>query len=277
MIDAPKLWLTEAMATYLPQRFFALASFAFMLVMNVLATTLPLNGLSTNEISDRYDTLFAPIGFTFSIWGVIYVLLSIYTVVQLSRDNSLIRTITPWFTASNLLNGFWIVAWHYEQLWLSVIIITSLLWTLIRINKHTTLIRTSLATTFSIRVPFAVYFGWVTVATVANISALLVQLGFGDGFGLSAEAWTTVILCVAALIGSTGALVNSSPAYSAVLVWAFWGILSRHLSVAGWNQQYPSIILAVQILFAVLVFVTLAAFIGWLRQPLNKVDTASLE
>lgn len=241
-----------------------------MLVMNVLATTLPLNGLATNDISDRYDTLFAPIGFTFAIWGVIYLLLSIYTIVQLTQDNSLIRTITPWFIASNLLNGSWIIAWHYEQLWLSAIIIALLLATLIKINKHTTASRTSAASTVSIRIPFAVYFGWVTVATVANASALLVQLGYKDGFVLSAEAWTIVILCVAVFIGSTTALVNSSPAYSVVLVWAFWGILSRHLSAAGWNQQYPNIILAMQILLAVLVLVTLAAFIRWLRQPLNN-------
>lgn len=241
-----------------------------MLVMNVLATTLPLNGLATNDISDKYDTLFAPIGFTFAIWGVIYLLLSIYTVVQLTKDSSLIRNITPWFIASNLLNGTWIVAWHYELLWLAAIIIVALLWALIRINKLTTAFRGSASTTLSIRVPFAVYFGWVTVATVANISAWLVQLGFKDGFGFSAEVWTIVILIVAVLIGSTTALVNSSPTYSLVLVWAFWGILSRHLSSAGWNQQYPNIILATQILLAALALVTLVALIRWLRQPLKS-------
>ncbi len=86
-------------------RFSALLSFVLMLVMNVLATTLPINGQATNEVSDRYDTLFAPIGFTFAIWGVIYLLLGVYTVVQFVADNELIRKITPWFIASNLLNG----------------------------------------------------------------------------------------------------------------------------------------------------------------------------
>lgn len=243
-----------------------------MLVMNVLATTLPLNGLATNDISDKYDTLFAPIGFTFAIWGIIYLLLAIYTVVQLRTDSSLIRSITPWFIASNLLNGTWIVAWHYEQLWLAAVIIAGLLWVLIRINKLTTSFHSSASSTLSIRIPFAVYFGWVTVATVANISALLVQLGFKDGFGFSAEVWTIIILIVAVLIGSTTALVNASPSYSLVLVWAFWGILSRHLSASGWNQQYPNIILAVQILLSVLVLVTIVALVRWLRQPLTTSE-----
>ena len=265
------------MLSILMPRLFALLSFAFMLVMNVLATTLPLNGQATDQISDRYDTLFAPIGFTFAIWGVIYLLLGVYTVVQLVADNSVIRAITPWFIASNMLNGLWIVAWHYEQLWVAAIIIVALLWTLISINKHTTAVRTTLGSTIAIRVPFAVYFGWVTVATVANMSALLVQFGLAEGFVLSAEVWTITILVVAVGIGSTTAIVNSSPTYALVLVWAFWGILSRHLSTTDWDSAYPSIILTVQILLPMLGLVTLGAFVRWLRLPVTELLTKSLK
>jgi hypothetical protein len=261
------------MLNILAPRLLALASFVFMLVMNVLATTLPLNGQPTNEISDRYDTLFAPIGFTFAIWGVIYLLLGVYTVVQLVADNSVIRAITPWFSASSVLNGAWIVAWHYEALWLAAIIIIGLLWTLIRINQRTTAERTTLGATIAIRLPFAIYFGWVTVATVANISALLVQAGFSEGLVLSAETWTVIIVIVAALIGSVTALINSSASYALVLVWAFWGILSRHLASDEWNQEFPLVILTVQVLLPVLGVVSLLALIRWLRQPV--VDWAS--
>lgn len=264
------------MISLLAPRLLALVSFAFMLVMNVLATTLPLNGQATNEISDRYDTLFAPIGFTFAIWGVIYLLLGVYVVVQLVADNAVIRAITPWFIAGNLLNGLWIVAWHYEVLWLAAVIIVALLGTLIRINQFTTAERTTLGSTFAIRVPLAVYFGWVTVATVANISALLVQAGFAGGLWLSAETWTVVILVVAVAIGTTTALVNSSPAYALVLVWAFWGILSRHLSPAEWNQEFPAVILTVQILLPVLGIVSAVAFVRWLRQPVVPLSSTSL-
>lgn len=261
------------MVSSLPPRLLALASFTFMLVMNVVATTLPLNGQATNEISDRYDTLFAPIGFTFAIWGVIYLLLGVYTVVQLVADNTVMRAITPWFIASSLLNGAWIVAWHYEVLWLSAVIIVGLLWTLIRINQHTTATRTTVGSTLAIRVPFAIYFGWVTVATVANISALLVQAGFGDGLGLSPEGWTIAILVVAAIIGSVTALVNSSPTYALVLVWAFWGILSRHLAPTEWNQEFPGVILAVHILLPALGVISAVALVRWLRQPVVALPT----
>jgi hypothetical protein len=261
--------LLNGMARFLPQRILALASFGFVLIMNAVATALPLGGLSVGEVSRRYDTLFAPIDFTFGIWGLIYLGLSIYTITQLVTDSAVTKAITPWFIKANILNGSWIIAWRLELLWLSALILALLLFCLFKINRVTTAKRADLASTLSVRAPFAIYFGWVTVATIANISSLLVQLGFSEGFGLSAQAWTVVILVVAALIGSATALANSSPAYSLVLVWAFWGIYSRHIAESEWNQQYPDIILAVQILLPILALVTLGAFVRWLRQPIG--------
>jgi len=124
--------------------------------------------------------------------------------------------------------------------------------------------------TISVRLPFEIYFGWVSVATIANISSFLVQQGFQDGYLLSAESWTIAILVVATLIGTATALVNSSPAYSLVLVWAFFGIYSRHTSAFEWNFQYPNIILATQVLMAVLVVVSVGAGVRWLRAPVGQ-------
>lgn len=261
------------MAKFLPQRILALASFGFVLVMNAVATALPLGGLSVGEVSRRYDTLFAPIDFTFGIWGLIYLGLTVYSLTQLAVDSPVTRAIAPWFIAANLLNGSWIIAWRLELLWLSALILALLLFCLFKINQITTAKREDLLSTLSIRIPFAIYFGWVTVATIANISSLLVQQGLGDGFWLSAQSWTVVILVVAVVIGSATALVNASPAYSMVLVWAFWGIYSRHMAEFEWNQQYPAIILAVQILLPVLVLITIVAFIKWLRQPVASGAT----
>lgn len=268
------MWLTHSMTPYLPQRIIALASFGFVLVMNAVATALPLSGLSVGEVSRRYDTLFAPIDFTFGIWGLIYLGLTVYSFAQLTTDTPTIRAITPWFIVANLLNGTWIIAWRLELLWLSALILALLLLSLYKINRVTTATRTDLSGTLLVRIPFAIYFGWVTVATIANISSLLVQQGLGDGFWLSAETWTVVILVVAVLIGSATALVNSSPTYSLVLVWAFWGIYSRHMSPSEWNQQYPAIIFAVQILLLILAVVTVGSLIRWLRQPVVPVTSS---
>jgi hypothetical protein len=143
------------------------------------------------------------------------------------------------------------------------------------INQATTKKRSTIEQTLSVRLPFAIYFGWVTVATIANISSYLVQLGYQEGFlGLSAEIITVAILVVATLIGAATALVNSSPAYSLVLVWAFFGIYSRHTSAFEWNFQYPSIILATQVLMALLVLVSVGALVRWLRAPVLEKTAA---
>lgn len=256
------------MTSFLPQRILALASFGLALVMNAAATTLPLGELSVGEVSRKYDTLFAPIDFTFGIWGLIYAGLAVYSFTQLTSNTPAVRLVTPWFILTNLLNGSWIIVWRLELLGLSSLILFLLLFSLYKINRITTAKRSDIANVILARLPFAVYFGWVTVATIANVSSMLVQLGFEKGFGLSAEAWTVAMLVIAVLIGSATALVNASPEYSLVLVWAFWGIYSRHVSETEWNQQYPQIILAVQILLPLLVLVTIGALVRWLRKPL---------
>jgi hypothetical protein len=257
------------MAPYLPIRLLALASFAFVLVMNAVATALPLGGLSVGQVSDKYDTLFAPIDSTFGIWGLIYLGLTVYTFTQLTSDTKTIRAITPWFIGANILNGSWIILWRLELIGLSALVLALLLFCLYKINKVTTAQRTDIASTLTTRIPFAIYFGWVTVATIANISSFLVQLGYQDGFfGLSAEGLTVVILVVATLIGTATALIHSSPSYSLVLVWAFFGIYSRHISEFEYNQQYPNIILTTQILLPVLGVVSVLALVRWLRGSL---------
>lgn len=258
------------MGTHLPKRIAALASFGFVLVMNAVATALPLGGLSVGGVSDKYTTLFAPIDFTFGIWGLIYLGLTIYTFTQLFQDNEVINKITPWFIAANVFNGSWIIAWRLELLLVSSLILVGLLFCLYKINRVTTAKRTSFEETISVRLPFEIYFGWVSVATIANISSFLVQQGFQDGFIVSAESWTIAILLVATLIGTATALVNSSPAYSLVLLWAFYGIYSRHTEPLELNSQYPNIILATQLLMAVLVVVSIGSFVRWLREPLGR-------
>lgn len=245
-----------------------------MVVMNTLATTLPLNGQSTNEISDRYDTLFAPIGFTFAIWGVIYLLLGVYSVYQLVVDHDWIRQITPWYIASSLLNGFWIIAWHYEVIWASLIIIVGLLVTLIRITQVTHSTRSKWSLTLAMRLPFSVYFGWVTVATVANASALLVQQGFRGGVVMSEEGWTIAIVIIAAAIGFATTLVRSAVGYGLVLVWAFFGILSRHLAPDEWNEAYPGVILTLQIILPLAGIVVLIAAMRFLRSAPQNIPGA---
>ena len=99
-----------------------LLGFILVIVLNGLANALPINGYTTGELSDRYPNLFVPAGFTFSIWGVIYLLLLVFVIYQIRNwwskhrlDMSFVQKIGPWFAISCLANASWIIAWHYVQ------------------------------------------------------------------------------------------------------------------------------------------------------------------
>ncbi|MBD7983987.1 tryptophan-rich sensory protein [Sporosarcina sp. Sa2YVA2] len=232
-------------------------TYLLMITMNALANLLPLNGQNTGEISDKYANLFAPAGFTFSIWSVIYVLLALHILYQLGlfRNNNsnthLLTQISIYFSLSSVLNTLWIIAWHYDQLLLSVFIMIGMLLTLIHINKLTAASTLSLKENFFIKLPFSIYFGWITVATIANITALLVSIGW-NGFGLSEATWTIIILIIGTVIGVLTMLRLNNAAYGLAILWAYFGIYSKHTSVSGFNYEYPAIIQTVIICMAVI-------------------------
>lgn len=236
-----------------------LLAYATMVAVNYLAVLLPLGGRSTGQISDNYQNLFAPAGYAFSIWGLIYILLGIYSVYQLRRKNDeLVEKVDRFFIANAFLNASWIFAWHYNIIWLSVIIMIALLITLIKIadifSQHTITPKETLI----VRLPFSIYFGWITVATIANITVFLVSIGW-NGFGFSDSFWTLVVLSVGALIGSWRMFHDRFIPYGLVLIWAYSAILYKHLSGSGFAGKYPHIIWTAA--FCLLVFVGTIIFI----------------
>ncbi len=226
----------------------ALASYVAMIVVNFMANSLPINNRSTGMISDAYPNLFAPAGLTFSIWGLIYLLLLGYVLYQFAKKDEktgdLLEKINPLFIATSLANISWIFAWHYDYIGLSVLIMVVLLFLLIKIADILRGVQfTPLAKLF-IWAPFSIYFGWITVATIANITVFLVSIGWG-GFGISDYIWTSIILLVGALIGMLRMHKDKNIAYGLVFVWAYLGILLKHVSVSEFDGQYPSVIVTV--------------------------------
>lgn len=233
------------------------------LTTNYLATSLPLNGLTTGGISDLYPNLFTPSGITFSIWGVIYSLIfgfNFFIFYKLTgkihdHDFRFLKKIQIFFILSSILNALWIVCWHFLYIGLSVLVMILLLISLIAINLEIKNNKSNLSRSFFLKVPFQTYFGWITVATIANITAYLVSQSF-QGFGLSDIWWTVVILLTGTFIGAFTGFTIRSPSYLLVLIWAYFGILINHTSVAGFNFKYPEIIattvLSISVFFVVL-------------------------
>lgn len=223
-----------------------LITFVAMIVVNALSAVLPINGVTPGQVSDSYPNLFAPPGFTFSIWGLIYLLLSLYVIYMLAADKApaaLICKVDVLFSLSSLANVIWVLSWHNKMIPLSMILMVIILVCLILIMRLVTAETRLLSEKFFIKLPFAVYLGWITVAAIANATVLLVSLGW-DGFGISEQIWTAIILAVSAVIGILAGIRFKSIAYLLVLIWAYTGILLKHLSITGFSGQYPYVIIA---------------------------------
>ena len=197
-------------------KYINLILFAGMIVMNYLATALPLNNKTTGELSDSFPNLFVPAGITFSIWGVIYLLLIVYCIVQFTGSNQMVISNISWlFGISCILNALWIVTWHYGKLPLSLLVMLGILITLIYINITIKDLPFGL-----IKASFGIYLGWICIATIANVTALLVHYNW-NGSGISEEVWTIIMISVGALIVSLTLYRLSNPFIGLSVIWAF--------------------------------------------------------
>lgn len=206
------------------------------ITINALASILPLNGMDTGQLSDMYPNLFVPAGFTFSIWAVIYSLLIGFAVYSLMMacskhaDDTYLSLIGPFFLYSSIANIAWIFAWHWTRTALSLLIMLALLATLIVIYVRLHIgTETSSAAHFTwVKLPFSVYLGWITVATIANVTVLLVDIGW-NRFGLSEAFWASLVIILGALLTTFIIIIRKDVGYSLVVIWAFFGIYSKRL------------------------------------------------
>lgn len=203
-----------------------------VIVVNGLASALPLNGQTTGEISDRFDVFFVPAGYVFSIWGLIYLGLLAYAIYQAlpsQAEDPTLKSIAALFVFSCAANIAWIFLWHYEYFELTVAAMLALLGLLIAIYLRLDVGRSQVspATKWAVHVPFSIYLGWITVATIANITSLLYYLEW-TGWGIDPEIWTVFMLAAAVVIGGTVIVTRGDLAYGFVLLWAFSGIALKH-------------------------------------------------
>jgi hypothetical protein len=229
-------------------------SVALALTVNILASALPLNGQNTGEISNRLKIYFVPAGYVFAIWGVIYIFWIAFTVYQFLpayRQSPRLRKLGYFFALSGVFNAAWLFCWHYNQLGLSVLVMLALLAVLIASYLKLNVGRApvSNAEKWCVDIPFSVYLGWITVATVANVSGFLFSINW-NGFGIEPQVWAVNMLVVASLLGLLMALNRRDSGYLFVLVWAFIGIAVKQASFplvanSAWDASALALGLAV--------------------------------
>lgn len=216
-------------------------AFVVTVTVNSLAVVLPLNGQSTAEISDRYATLITPANYVFAIWSVIYGLLfvfSVYQVLPSRATDPTLRALGYLPALSGLLNSVWLVLWHYNVFALTVPVMAGILVTLVAIHGRLGIGRrpaASPAETFAVRLPWSVYLGWITIATIANVATTLVWLEW-DGLGVGPEIWAVAVLAIGVAIAAAMSVTRRDLAYAVVIVWAYAGIAVKQVDttvVAG--------------------------------------------
>ena len=208
--------------------------FVGVIAMNALANILPINGYNTGQISAFYPNAFVPAGFTFSIWGVIYLLLFSYTIgytyytlkqQQFPKVFAFIERINNYFLLTCVFNMSWILAWHYLQIELSVVIMLLFLITLIQLFLTSTTMANALTSIqkFILQTPFIVYLGWISVATIANITALLVAYQW-TAWSIAPAYWSAAMIMIAIVLAVLMLKKFQAIAFALVVAWALWGI-----------------------------------------------------
>lgn len=202
-----------------------IVAYALVITVNGLANALPINDVTSGAVSDRYPSLVTPAGYVFSIWGVIYALLAVfigYQALPAQRDDPRLQRLGYAFAVSCVCNATWLFAWHHQQIVLAWLLIVALLVSLMVCYERLRGAPRSRGERFTVRLPFSIYLGWVTVATVANTAILLLDLGV-DGGGVAA-LWGVVAITAATAVGLTMLVRRADIAFCLVLVWAFAGI-----------------------------------------------------
>jgi len=224
------------------------------LTVNILASALPLNGQNTGEISDRFQVFFVPAGYVFAIWGIIYIgwiTFAVHQFLPRHKESPRLRRLGWLFALSGLFNAAWLFCWHYNIFGPSVLVMLTLLALLIasylklNVGKE----KVSNAEKWSVDIPFSVYLGWISVATIANVTDWLYSVNW-NGFGLAPQVWAVVMLVVASVVGLLMALTRRDSGYLFVFVWSFVGIAIKQageplVANTAWISAVLALVLAV--------------------------------
>jgi hypothetical protein len=201
------------------------------ITINGLANALPLNGQNTGEISDRFAIYFVPAGYVFSIWGIIYlglIAFAVYQALPAQKDNQLLKKLASAYWIGSLANIAWIFLWHYEFFPLTLLAMITILATLIFIYRQMSEMKSGLEGSLNwfVRLPFSIYLGWISVATIANVSQVLFSSGWG-GWGISDPVWAVILVSIATVLGLLMVWREGEIPFALVLVWAFIGIAQK--------------------------------------------------
>lgn len=215
-----------------------------------------INGNTMSSLSEKYNSLFTPAGYAFSIWGVIFLALSVQAIFLIVRafkpekDQTAISQIGLGIFIANMLNILWVYAWLSESTGVSVAIMALILITLLSVVVRTNMERWDAPLKIIVFIwwPICLYSGWIAVATIANISAMLVKVGWTGG--IPETTWAAILIIVATILGAFMIYKRNMREFAMVIVWALIAIAVRHWGVYPLLQYAALIGSAVLIIYS---------------------------
>lgn len=230
-----------------PFKWWNIIGYAAVIVTNYLAMALPIGGRSTSAVSDMYPTLLTPAGYAFSIWALIYLLLAgfvIYQALPRGQSRESVQDIGVFFILSCLFNITWIFLWQNLYIELALIVMLLLLLSLIKIYRATRVSYPTSGEIWFVRLPFSLYLGWISVATILNV-AIALEKNQWSGWGLSDSTWAVIVLCIGAALAILVSFPYRDSIYPLVFVWVY-------IAIAVEQRDTQSVYLAALILAALI-------------------------
>ena len=218
-------------------KIFNVLALAIVLVINYLANALPINGVRTADISNKYYNEFAPAGVTFAIWGVIYTLLIGLMIWQFIGSNHLktvaVKAFSIWFIMNCVLNTAWLLAWHNEAFVISLMLMLGILFTLVQLNKvERHQISSHTPSEWLLQSAFGIYLGWICIATIANFTTFFVSIQFSK-WGLSDTFWTGGVIGIGSITAALLVVRFKNIYIGLAVIWALIGIAIRQNQLHG--------------------------------------------
>lgn len=214
------------------------AAVLLAIAINALSNFYPPAGKNIGEVSNTTfaNVLITPAGYAFAIWGLIYVGLiafSIYQALPAQRHQRAIAHVAWAVIGACLLQILWVYAFLTARFWLSVVLMLGILACLMSAYVQTRTVRPRRSVRWLLQAPISLYFGWITVAAVVNVSsALLVSLPAVWSTVFTGSVWlTAMMMVISAGLAAAVALKYEDAAYPAVAVWALSAIAVRQSGV----------------------------------------------
>jgi len=207
------------------------------ILINTLSNFFPIRGQNVGEIANtRFaNVLIIPASYAFAIWGLIYLGLIGFVVYQFlppSQQHPQLKRISYLLVGACIAQAAWIYLFQAFAFWWSVLAMLAILGCLIAIYLILKDSPRSHARTerWLLRYPFSIYMAWISVATIVNVASALYDQAW-NGWGLSSETWTVIMLLIATAIPLILLWQRGDVPLSLVFVWAFVAIALKRLSL----------------------------------------------